>query len=184
MFVHMNIYIFLYTCLYLYICICINTFLNILIFVYVHLFVLIYIYTYIYTYIYVFFFYMQIIKACGHGSSHLGDCVHDGMPRASTRSQAHVMSKRAKLGDRGLLSSGLQDAHVPEVYTGNQARERGGGCMQYAVCAVYTACIEVASRCVSYAPSHSCFAHHRVHMCLSLVTGHLRQHTRNLMLHL
>jgi hypothetical protein len=144
MFVHMNIYIFLYTCLYLYICICINTFLNILIFVYVHLFVLIYIYTYIYTYIYVFFFYMQIIKACGHGSSHLGDCVHDGMPRASTRSQAHVstqapprlreyaseapeMSKKAKLGDRGLLSSGLQDAHVPEVYTGNQARERGGG---------------------------------------------------------
>jgi hypothetical protein len=91
-----------------------------------------YIYTYIYTYIYVFFFYMQIIKACGHGSSHLGDCVHDGMPRASTRSQAHVMSKRAKLGDRGLLSSGLQDAHVPEVYTGNQARERGGG--MHAIC--------------------------------------------------
>ena len=68
---------------------------------------------------------MQIIKTCGHGSSHLGDCVDDGMPPASTRSQAQVMRKRAKLGDRGLLSSGLQDAHVPEVYTRNQARERG-----------------------------------------------------------
>ena len=124
MFVHMNIYIFLYTCLYIYICICINTFLNILIFVYVHIFVLIYIYIYIYIYICIFF-YMQIIQTCGHGSSHLRDCVHDGMLRASTRNQAHVMSKRAKLGDRGLLSSGLQDAHVPEVYTGNQARERG-----------------------------------------------------------
>ena len=58
---------------------------------------------------------MQIIKTCGHGSSHLGDCVDDGMPRASTRSQAQVMSKRAKLGDRGLLRSGLQDAPIPEV---------------------------------------------------------------------
>ena len=83
-------------------------------------------------------------------SSHLGDCVHDGMLRASTRSQAHVstqapprlreydseaMSKRAKLGgDRGLLSSGLQHAPVPEVYTGNQARERGGG--MHAICSM------------------------------------------------
>ena len=75
---------------------------------------------------------MQIIKTCGYGSSHLGDCVDDGMPRASTRSQAQVMSqvpprlreyaseapetsKRAKLGDRGLLRSGLQDAPIPEV---------------------------------------------------------------------
>ena len=85
---------------------------------------------------------MQIIKTCGHSSSHLRDCVHDGMPRASTRSHAHVstqapprlrkcapnapeMSKKAKHGDRGLLTSGLHDAHIPEVYTGNQPRERG-----------------------------------------------------------
>jgi hypothetical protein len=184
MFVHMNIYIFLYTCLYIYICICINTFLNILIFVYVHLFVLIYIYTYIYTYIYVFFLICKLSRLVGTAALTLATVYTTACRERVRGAKRTWWAREQSSATEGCLAVAYKMLMSPRYTQGTKREKGGGGCMQYAVCAVYTACIEVASRCVSYAPSHSCFAHHRVHMRLSLVTGHLRQHTRNLMLHL
>jgi hypothetical protein len=195
LFIYINKYQKMHVCSYEYLYIFIYMF----VYIYMHMYKYIFkhthicvctyictdIYIHIYIHIYMYFFLIcKLSRLVGTAALTLATVYTTACRERVRGAKRTWWAREQSSATEGCLAVAYKMLMSPRYTQGTKREKGGGGCMQYAVCAVYTACIEVASRCVSYAPSHSCFAHHRVHMRLSLVTGHLRQHTRNLMLHL